>query len=85
MVRPDTNADRVRQTARATHKRVALLAIGVAMCCSPVLAEDQASAPACRLSRVASLPMTVLSDGRLGVPVILAGKEQMLSVGISDP
>src|SRR5437868_6083125 len=67
-------------------KRLAILAVGAAMLCSPGLAEEQpAAAPACRLTRVASLAMTTLSDGQLGVPVVLAGKEQMLSLGISDP
>jgi hypothetical protein len=86
MDRPDRNADRVRLIARARRKRLGLLAMGAVMLCSPVLAEDQAAAaPGCHLSRVASLPMTALSDGQLGVKVILAGKEQMLALGISDP
>ncbi len=37
------------------------------------------------MPQLASLPVTVLSDGRLGVPVTLAGKQQILILGISDP
>jgi hypothetical protein len=65
---------------------VATLAAIAVMLCQSARAEDGSAAGAdCKLTRLASLPMTTLSDGQLGVPVILGGKEQVLALGLSDP
>jgi len=67
---------------------VAAILIPAAMLSSPALSDDQPAADAdkrCALPQVAALPVTVLSDGELGVPVTLAGKQQILALSISDP
>jgi len=63
-------------------------AAAVMMLCTPAMADDHPAAGVdqkCALPQLASLPITVLSDGQLGVTVMLAGKSQILALDIGDP
>ncbi len=63
-------------------------AMAAVMLCTHAQADEPPAAGTgqkCALPQLASLQLTTLSDGQLGVPVTLAGKKQILSLGISDP
>jgi hypothetical protein len=65
----------------------AVLALA-AMLCPAAQAADHPSAgaaPECPLTVMATLPLTALSNGQPSVKAMIGGKEEVLTLGLSDP